>query len=113
MIMNTTPFVYPPEYQQKDPDLMRWQLATLDLIEEMKHELRCEMWDEKKQAWCRPADMEPLVNEIGINGLIGFVTSMSNKNTILSNLNERDINDIMMVLCDRVADHIFLNHACY
>lgn len=109
MFMNTTPFIYPPEYQPKDPDLMKWQLATFDLIEEMKHELRCEMWNEEKKAWLRPEKMLPLVNEIGINGLMGFVTSMANKNTILSNLKENDINEIMMVLCDRIADHMFLN----
>ena len=110
---SNTSFSYPVEYPKKDPDLMKWQLATLDLIEEIKHELRCETYDEKLSQWIKQKGVEPLVNDIGINGLVGFVSGLANKNTILSNLNEKDIYEIMIVLCDRIADHIFLNREKY
>lgn len=99
--------------QKKDSDLMKWQLATVDLIEEIKHELRCENYNIKTDTWERTDGVEPLVNEIGVNSLIGFVSGLANKNTILSNLSEKDINMIMNDLCDRLSEHLFLNWEAY
>lgn len=99
--------------QKKDSDLMKWQLATIDLIEEIKHELACEIYNTETDTWVRSTGVTPLVNEMGINSLIGFVSGLANKNTILSNLSEKDVNVIMQNLCDRLAEHLFLNWEDY
>lgn len=79
----------------RDTDLTRWQLSLEETIEEFKHDLKGEIYDEKAGDWVKPAGNKPLMNDKGINELIAVLRKRVSKNTILSNLKEDDI--IMMV----------------
>lgn len=75
-------------------DLMRWQLDSLDIIQDIEHDLRGDVWDEKKNEWIVSDD--PRINEKGIRELISFIKLRVNKNVFLTDLSDKEINNIMI-----------------
>jgi len=81
---------------QAQPDLIRWQLDPAEIIEEMEHKLKGEVWDAKTQKFVRRAGRDPLMNEDGINVILSLISPVISKVVILSNLKEEDIDAMML-----------------
>ena len=55
----------------------------------------------------------PLMNELGINSIIGIVQTVMNQVTIMSNISKADIENIMMFLSDTLARDLMVNRVDY
>jgi hypothetical protein len=56
---------------------------------------------------------EPLMNEDGINAVLGLVQSIVNRVTIMSNLKDQEIRTLMDVLSDALARDLMMNRVKY
>lgn len=91
--------------QTVDPNFSQWQLNAQDVIEILEHCLKGDHWDGKK--WVERKG-KPRLNDYGIQGIISEIQSRVNKIVIMSNLTERNVNDILWDLGDHLADELFL-----
>lgn len=105
-------YIYGAPGVQRDPEVIKWQLSGADLIEEIKHRLLGEVWDEENETWIQGTD--PLLNEQGINDVIAILNSHGiNKNTILATLEEQMVFKIMTALDFDLSDMFAINHRMY
>ena len=56
---------------------------------------------------------EPLMNELGINSVIGVVQSLVNRVTVMSNLNKHDVPMLIDFLGDTLAKDLMMNRNKY
>ena len=56
---------------------------------------------------------EPLMNERGINSIIGIVQSLMNQVTVMSNINKQEIENLMGFQCDTLARDLMINRIDY
>ncbi len=99
------PFYKSVTFERQEPEDKNFMHTTLDvatIIEDLKHELRCEelVWDEKKQdnIWTIREGTKPDVNEIGLSAIISTVKSIVNKDAILSTMDKDQIKRVCISL---------------
>jgi len=56
---------------------------------------------------------EPLMNELGINSVLGIVQGIVNRVTVMSNLNKHDIPNMIDFLGDTLAQDLMMNRVKY
>lgn len=56
---------------------------------------------------------EPIMNEMGINRMIFILSSVVNQNTILSHLEDKEINRLIIKIGDDIIDDLTLNWEIY
>ena len=56
---------------------------------------------------------EPLMNELGVNSVLGQVQSIVSRNTIMSNLDNREVSILMDFLGDTLARDLMMNRENY
>jgi len=96
---------YPMPYNE-EANIIK-QTDPKHIIEELKHVLRGEEFDEEKQAWVKVR--KPLLNEKGIRSIMTDIKGVVNQNTILSNLNEQEISNIIVNLGDTLRIKLSAN----
>ena len=87
---------YPPLNLTMDTDLTKWQLDYTDIITQIQHNLRGEIYDSEKDRWVETGIR--YMNEQGIGAISLILTQYINKNTFLSNLD----NDIILEIVRNV-----------
>lgn len=91
---------FPPIQSTVSDEFSKWQLWGEDLIDQLKHDLKGEVFDtEKGEAgqWVIPKDVKPMLNESGINATISLVRMAAiNKFALLSNLDKPTIYKILL-----------------
>lgn len=101
-------FSQPPE-----DNLVKWQLELDNILERIEHILKgdrptfkngVEIWEECKDPRRR------LFNDRGVDEIMGILTMHINRNTILSNYAEEDINRTVFDLGERLNDLIFMRY---
>lgn len=70
-------------------NFMQYRLESSDVIEDILHYLRGEVWDSKKKVYT--PKFEPLCNENGINTIAAILYSHLHKGVFTSDLEEEDI----------------------
>jgi hypothetical protein len=90
--------------KQEDP-LTKWQLDNLKTIERLKHYLRGEVpkWDEKLKAVIWTPEGYRMMNDKGVRMTLSLVSSMSDKDTVLTTLDKNEIASTMRALHKHVA----------
>lgn len=78
--------------QQTNPDVI------LELIE---HHLKGEVWQEQEKKWA--VKYSPFLNEKGVNTIMTMLRGLINHNTILSNLGDKDIANLMHGVIDQIV----------
>lgn len=82
-----------------DPGFSQWSLDPRDVLEQMEHTLRGEVWssgaDGKGGAWFKAPGMTPLMNEAGIQYVLREMSATVNRVVIMSNLTEKNVNNIL------------------
>lgn len=104
VIPQTYSHMHVPEHQRSS-DLMKWQLSTFDLIEDLEHDLKGERFSKKKNDWIKTGTR--FVNDAGVKAIMSILTARINKNTILSNLTEKEISRIMLDFSRDLIDLFF------
>lgn len=56
---------------------------------------------------------KPLMNEYGINSIIGIVQSVMNQVTVMSNINKQEIPNLMEFLSDTLSRDLMINRVAY
>jgi len=77
-----------------DPNLVKWQLEVDDILERAEHILRGDKikFDKGHTIWIRPnKENEQVLNNYGVNTVMRTLSSYLNRNTILSNYDEKTI----------------------
>ncbi len=78
-----------PYAAQTSPDLIKWQLDPADIVEELMHSLKGEVWSTLHGKYVKR--YKPMMNEKGLNNLMGFLSIEISKIKILSNYKEEDV----------------------
>lgn len=90
---------YAPPAISTIPNLL--QQTNPDVIAELlEHHLKNEVWNEDNKKW--ETKDNPLVNKKGINIIMTAFRGIINHNTILSNLSDKDIENLMKGLIDQI-----------
>jgi len=92
---------------QQFPELTKWTLDPYQILMELQHDLRGEIWDIQQSKWVQAG--EKLLNDKGINTIIALCKTIINKNAFLSNLNEEEINFIVLDLANDLTISLFVN----
>ena len=100
---NTAPFL-----DNNRPDLLKWQLDPREVIDEIEHKLRGEIFVNREKGYQQLR--EPLVNEMGINTLMVVVEAMISKMITLSNFDEKEINLLMLDFTNNIIDMLYVNY---
>lgn len=103
-----------PSVQMREPayaELTRWQLSAEDILLELEHDLRGEVWDEKAQKYVGKGIA--FLNEEGIRAVISILRGKINKNMYLTNLTTDDVYAMTYDLALDVIDVIFLKYKTY
>lgn len=78
--------------QQTNPD------ATVELVE---HHLKGEVWNADEKKW--ENKYTALMNDDGINTIMTMLRGLINHNTVLSNLTDKDIENVMRGVIDQIV----------
>lgn len=81
-------------------DFSRWHLTSDELIEELEHDLKGEVWANNK--WQKRG--KKLLNNDGVREIITLVRGHVNKFTFLAKLSDDDVMDIMRHLDEAMID---------
>ncbi len=104
--------------QEENKDLVRWQQALQDEIEELKHDLKREEWDGEKwhpkQIFVGMNDegkelftpLPPLMNDAGIKMVEAEMRPLLSRNMINSNLDEKMVYGILRRTSDTIVNNI-------
>lgn len=98
-----------------DPGFSKWQLDPRDIMELLEHALRGEIWKPGKGdeggIWYIPEGVTSMMNELGIQSILQKVTVMVNRVVIMSNLDEKAIDnwlwDLGHVLAAELVNKMF------
>jgi len=105
--INTTPYATP--MQQYGSNILMLTNPENELYK-MELTFRCMKMD--KDGNSIPSG-DPLMNEYGINSIIGTVQSMVNQVTVMSNLNKAEIPMLMDFLGDTLSKDLMINRVPY
>ena len=78
---------------QQSADLVKWELESQDVIEELGHFMRGEFYDLEKGKWLSTGKF--LMSDEGVRAFITRLRSRFHKGIILSNFNEGEIRENM------------------
>jgi hypothetical protein len=99
---NTKEYVSNP--QQTNSDMLRYLLDYSKELQEIEQNLRGMRWNVRSSRMER-VNM-PLMNDYGVNNILGIIRAYINKNIKLSNFDEAQIQMIIGILHRRVADDL-------
>jgi hypothetical protein len=98
----------PTSYMQQNPELTKWTLDPNEILSDLQHDLRGEMYDKRRRMWIQVGDR--LLNDKGINTIISHCKTIINKNAFLSNLDDAYIHEIVLDLTNNLTILLFVNY---
>jgi hypothetical protein len=81
------------QIRSQDPQLTMWQLNTSDVMEEARHRLRGDRWDETTAKWTTATS--PTMNDKGVETFIWVISMRISKLSGITDLSEDEIRDMM------------------
>ena len=97
-----------PTQEQSDSAII-YQLDAEQINGEIEHSLRGEKYDADKDRWIVPEGFKPLLNNEGVEFIMGEIKKRVNRNTFLSFLTDENIDVICSDLHKILTDTIILN----
>jgi hypothetical protein len=91
-------------------NVVKWQVDMEEILERFEHFLRGDELIEKdgNKIWVKSEDKKDrIVNEYGVNEIMNFISMYLNKNTILSDYSDDEINEIMFNFGKSFSDYLF------
>lgn len=94
------------------------QINPEKIVEEIEHTLRNETYDPNETKWVQKlgADtksIRPFLNDEGLAAVITRIRGVVNQNTIMSNLNDHEVEVIMIALSDEIIGLIAMRYQEY
>lgn len=100
---------YIPTPMPDNANLTMWSLSSQDILKEIEHDLRGEIFNEETEKWELVAEGKPLMNDEGIRSIVSLARTIVNKVAFLSNLSEDMVLQISRDFADDLADLLFNN----
>lgn len=94
----------PSSNRSQNDGLTKWQLEPSDVIEELEHYMRGDVWTEK--GWKVIKDRR-FMNDMGINRFLTIIRGHLSKIISMSELNDKEINRICYECRQAVIDEIY------
>lgn len=102
-------------YNQAKSDLIRWQLDAKDIIEQLEHDLKGEVWvgtdDEGKDIYEKKG--KQMINQEGVSAIISLVSPRISKVIIMSNLEAEDVREEMLAFSRALTDLLYTQREKY
>jgi hypothetical protein len=92
-----------------DPELTKWQASNAQEIIELEEDLRGERYDPRDGKWKTMPNAPKMMNDQGVRATISWVRSLTNKNIVLSDFDEKEIIYMLDEIASRFNDFLFLN----
>lgn len=91
-----------------DPTFSQWQLSPTDVMLQIEHFLKGEIWkpgqtEEDEGTWVKPDNVKPMLNDAGVQAILQKVASMVNRIVIMSNLDDKAVNSWLWDLGHELA----------
>ncbi len=107
-------------HKQERQDLLRWQQDLDDGLEQLKHDLRREVFDYEKEIWVQEIQisgfdennkpiyqkLKPIMNERGIRMIECLLRPLLSRNLINSNLDEQMVYGMLRRTSDTLVNNI-------
>src|SRR3990167_5615447 len=93
------------------PDLTRWTLDSSDVIDEVEHKLRGEIWDNSSERYIKKYD--ELLNDKGINIMMSILHTHLTKNFKLTVLAEHEVLAISKAVRKDIIKLLFIYYKEY
>lgn len=93
--------------QKTDADFNRWLEQSDDILNLLEHDLRGDILIEDKTGIYWESKGKPLLNEIGIRFVVGYLRHFANKNTYMSDLGEDRVGEICLATTLSLTDALF------
>jgi len=100
-----------PQNGLMSENLVMWQLQSQEIIEDISHQLKGEVFDFVKKKWVIKGT--PLMNDDGIASLATTILGVVNRNIILSGLEEEEIRNFTLDQDFDTIDDVTLNFDSY
>jgi len=100
----------------ENPNMIIWQLELDNILERMEHILRGDKikFDNGHLIWVSPKTDEDkkrlILNDYGVSEIMRILANYLNRNTILSNYKESDINDIVYDIGCEINDLLYMKY---
>lgn len=88
--------------QSPNREFTHLQLLTSDILEDIEHQLKGEIYNEEKDEWVNKGEKLILVDK-GIHEVLTHMYTFLNRNVILSELSDPEIRTIMQVLDEEIT----------
>lgn len=105
-VMKGLPLSY--NYGNVDPGFSQWNLNVSDVIEQIDHDLRGDVWDSDKKKWDRHKEHYKLTED-GLREILRKVNMVVNKVTITSNIPEDIVRTWLWDLSTWLSYQLFMN----
>lgn len=99
-----------------DGDVTKWIEQFNEELIYLEHDFKGEYLDQSGDTPKWVGVNNAVLNDKGIRYIIGEIRSIANKNTFLSNLEERDrerVYDILVSILNTITDNLLYNHRTY
>jgi len=101
--------------KSEDNNLVQWQLEINSILEILEHSLKGDKptFQDGDMVWKEAHENDRILNDKGVDNLMAIAYANVNRNTILSNYKESDINLIVYDLGLAINDNILCNYEKY
>jgi hypothetical protein len=101
------------QQQYMDSVVAKWELTNDESIDIIKNRLRGREYDKKRKVWYVIEGSRPKINEHGIDNVTLMLHVLTDKNILMSNYNEQQINNAMADIMANIIHHLFTNQIDY
>lgn len=84
------------------------QQRVTEIIDLIEDSLLGRHWDENKQKYVKIS--KPLLNPTGIEGIIRFLKSYLHRGLFLSNLDEKEVSKVMILISQTITENLLLHY---
>lgn len=102
--------------QSEKENITKWQLQTEELVQLIEYDLRRLVFrinQNGRGEWVAVEGLKPKMNEIGIRDTIALIRTYLNKDVILSDLTEADVNQMSLDFADTLCCKLVLSFEEY
>jgi len=99
--------------KEENQNLVKWQLDIQEELERIEHLLRGHIpgYDDKgNEVWKESPIEEQVFNDRGVREILKILTWYLNKNFVLSNFSEEQIDQRVLQFANTLTDFIFINY---
>ena len=96
-----------------DYNSMRLRLDPTPILEQLRHGLKREFYDEKTDSWANPHNLKPMLSDAGVEDLMIDLTSRMSVDKVLGYNKDGEYNIILREIGEAILGFLFFNTMNY